>query len=300
MNQQKISFLAVLSSMVIVFFTNSNGQNVAKDPNEPNLRQVGARLPTLDTEFKTALATGDLSRVRDLQAELGTLLFTTVMTSEQHKRVADMVIEYRLAGMLPVLAGNLNRSIWPGSSMRAYTTQYPLTRALVAFGQHSLSPVKKQLLSSNKWYEVEVLAYCLLGIQGAEHARDSLQELQKQVSDIELRGLLQRAEDWIIRHNRLFMVDFGEDRIPQIPEDEMIFVELPDQANAVQDESSPNRTPAVSPGNDGRMETPVQKRTLVDRSQDLGTPASSAPWSFVVVLIFAATGLLWVLLKKRK
>lgn len=286
--------------MVFAFFANSNAQNVIEDPGLADRKRVDARLPAWEMDLKNAISKEDLSRVAALQGELGVLLSTMPMSVEQHRRISDMVVEHRLAGMLPAFAKNLNRRIWIGSSMRAYTTQYPLTRAIVAFGQRSLGPVKGQLLKSKKWYEVEVLAYCLLGIQGAEDAGKSLQALQRQVSDKELHGLLQRAEEWIIRYNELFMVDFAEDKIPRIPEDEMLFVELPDEANATLDESSPNRTPIVKPGFDGRMETPVQKRALVDRLQDSATPASSTPWSIVVVLILAATGLLWVLLKNRK
>jgi hypothetical protein len=299
MNQPKTYFLAVLSCMVFVLFTNSNGQSVERDPNEPNLRRVGTRLPTLDAEFRAAIPTGDLSQVKALQAELGILLSTVFMTSEQHKKVADMVIEHRLAGMLPALAENLNRSIWPGSSMRAYTAQYPLTRAIVAFGQHSLRPVTEQLLKSREWYEVEVLAYCLLGIQGAEDAGKTLQDLQRQVSDKELRDMLLRTVDWIIRYNELYMVDFTEDKIPRIPEDEMLFVPLPDEANATLDESRPTGTPPKFSTTNGKA-SESGKSLSGQAKTPSEEPTSSTPWSIIVVLIVAATGLLWLLVKKRK
>ncbi len=293
MNQYKIYSLVAISCMGLVL-ANSNGQNVARDPREPDLRRVGARLPTLDAEFKAAILNGDLSRVGALQAELGILLSTAAMTVEQHRRIADMVIENKLAGMLPVLARNLNRRIWIGSSMRAYTTQYPLTRAIVAFGRRSLDPVKEQLLKSKEWYEVEVLAYCLLGIQGAEEAGKSLQALQRQASDKELRDLLQRAEDWIIRHGELYMGHFAEDRIPRIPEDEMLFVELPERANAKVDESSPARTPSDKSGVDDRVEMSDQKEALADRERD-----SVIQWVVVSGMLIVVSCLIWLFLMKR-
>lgn len=108
--------------------------------------------------------------------------------------------------------------------------------------------------------------------------------------------------EWKIDANDCFFLPEDKERAskntaftPQVALSQLGVVQSPSPSGSDQTTPKPKPPPVVQPT--APKNAPEAKPTVPTPSEEL---ASSTPWSIIVVLIVAATGLLWLLVKNRK
>jgi hypothetical protein len=92
----------------------------------------------------------------------------------------DLVVNYKLTEVIPTLITKIEREGYQLSLLKAWSREYPCTRALVQLGKLSAEPLIESLFHEPNKLRRDLMLYSLLGVLGPGETQKRLKQVEVQ------------------------------------------------------------------------------------------------------------------------
>ncbi len=137
--------------------------------------------------------------IRILAADqLSAALRDSTLSSKDFNTAVDLVVNYRVTEVVPVLIEKINREGYELSLMKPWWREFPCTRALVQLGDASVNSLLQSVLHEEQQLRRDLMLYSVLGILGPVETQKRLEQAGMQLGGEAAKAtaaeLVQRAK----------------------------------------------------------------------------------------------------------